>query len=174
MKKQVIQPIKIVDDFFEAPTIVRHNALKQEFIKQDNEIFPGLRTKTIDQINPNFFERSLSKLITHVTFKQHFTFMHSEYQLVDETNNGRTGELRQIVGDYNVAGIIFLNPEPVEKSGITFFNEVNDSLVPSVAIENKFNRLVMFNPMHLHKIEKFIGDTKETSSLFINFYGAAI
>ena len=50
MKKEVIQPIKIVDDFFEAPTIVRHNALKQEFIKQDNEIFPGLRTKTIDQI----------------------------------------------------------------------------------------------------------------------------
>lgn len=174
MKKHVVQPIKIVDDFFEAPTLVRHNALKQEYVEQDNEVFPGLRSKTIDQINPNFFERTLSKLITHVTFKQHFTFMHSEYQLVDETNNGRTGELRQIKGNFNVAGIIFLNPDPIENTGMTFYNEVDDNLIPSVLIQNKFNRLVMFNPLHLHKIEKFVGDTKETSSLYINFYGVAV
>lgn len=174
MKKHIVQPIKIVDDFFEAPTVVRHNALKQEFIEQDNEIFPGLRSKTIDQINPNFFERSLSKLISHVTFREHFTFMHSEYQLVDEKNNSRNGELRKIEGNFNVAGVIFLNPEPVENSGMIFYNEVEDNLIPSVLIENKFNRLVMFNPKHLHKIEKFVGDTKETSSLFINFYGVAV
>lgn len=172
--KQIKQPVKIIDNFFEAPTLVRHSALKLEYVEQDFTIFPGLKSEqTIDNININFFDSILVKAIPHVLRKNKFKFLHCEYNLIDKKNNARTGELRKIEGQYNIAGYIFLDPEPVKDSGISFYTQTNGDLWPSLRIENIFNRCVIFDPMELHKIEQFVGEDKETSSLSINFYGSA-
>ena len=63
MIRTITQPVKIIDNFFEQPWLIEHHANKQEFIEQDNSIFPGLRSKTLDEIDIDMFERLLGKLI---------------------------------------------------------------------------------------------------------------
>lgn len=169
MIKSVKQPVKIIDDFFEAPMLVRHSALKLDYVEQDNNAYYGLRSsKTLDVINFDFFDSLLSKLIRHATNKKRFRFLHCDYNLVDSTV---TSEMTSLIGPYNFAGTIFLNPEPVKDSGITFFSSVAGTVIPSIKIENIFNRCVLFHPEKPFKIEKFIGTTTEENSLFLNFYG---
>jgi len=171
MIKDVKQPVKVIDDFFEAPTLVRHSALKLDYLEQDNDAYYGLRSKTLDEINFNLFDTILAKLIVHVPNKYRFNFVHCDFNLVDSKH---TSEIVELNGMYNIAGTIFLNPNPPENSGITFYSKVSNAIVPSIKVENVFNRCVIFEPEKPHKIEKFYGETKEDSSLFINFYGVAV
>jgi hypothetical protein len=47
------QPIKVIDNFFEAPELWRHYGLQQEFTKDENSTWPGTRTTTLDQLDMN-------------------------------------------------------------------------------------------------------------------------
>jgi hypothetical protein len=56
-------PVTIVDDFFEFPDLVRDFALSQEFFRNDDGRWPGLRTNLLGHINKDFFEKFSEKLL---------------------------------------------------------------------------------------------------------------
>ena len=66
MIRNITQPIKVIDNFFENPQLVVNHAIKQDYVDQDNSLFLGTRSTTLDMINHDMFEKLLGKLIQHV------------------------------------------------------------------------------------------------------------
>ena len=84
MIKHITQPMKVIDNFFEQPQLVVKHAIKQEYVDQDNSLFLGTRSTTLDMIDIDMFEGLLGKLINHVVGKDLFTFLHCEYQKINK------------------------------------------------------------------------------------------
>jgi hypothetical protein len=125
MKKLLRQPIKVLDGFLESAAVWRHFALKQDFATDENLSWPGTRTKTIDELNPTAFHTLAGKLIQHIHGRTHFRHLKTNFALVDKSFN--MGWIHRDESFYNVAGVIFLNPEPPKNSGLTIFTQINET-----------------------------------------------
>jgi hypothetical protein len=197
----ISQPIKVIDNFFESGDLWRHYALKQEYNIDEYKTWPGTRTKPINELNENLFHSLATKLINHIHAKQNFLHLKTNFALVNNTYG--KGWIHQDEPNYNVAGVIFLNPHPPKDSGISFFTKINDDdqnyaklsfeenttqdlkkylkfkeqqrelFKKNMYIENVYNRCVMFAPYQWHSAENYFGDTIETSRLTITFFGTA-
>jgi len=202
--RTIKQPIKVIEDFFEAPELWRQYALKQEFSRDDTSTWPGVRTQVLNELSPASFSSIAEKLIKHTPGKRGFNFLKINFALVDGSYT--KGWIHQDEPHFNVAGIIFLNPVSVPNSGISFFDRIsnpnhtyNEQFVQeneasaedrnqflkfkedqrshfrqSTYVENIFNRCVMFHPDQWHSAEKYFGTTPADSRLTINFFGVAI
>lgn len=163
MIKNVTQPVKIIDNFFEQPWLVEHHANKQEFVDQDNSVFPGLRSATLDEIDIDMFERLLGKLIKHVLGKEMFTFLHCEYQKMNERC---IDQIKQISTQANIAGTVFLTENTELDSGICFYDNKHN---PTINVENVYNRCVLWDPKEHYKVLKY-----KPNTLMLTFYGTAV
>lgn len=115
-------PIITIDNFFETPTLVREFALQQEFFKGDRGNWPGLRTRFIDELDNKFFHTFAAKLMSYLP-KQYDTFTHLEagFQLIDESYG--SGWVHDDDDKYNVAGMIYLNPDQTKQGcGTTYYD----------------------------------------------------
>ncbi len=194
-------PIKVIDTFLESPELWREFALRQEFTRDNESPWPGLRTKLLTEINTDLFSSFASKLIKHCHGGGGFTNLEVSFALVDETY--KTGWLHQDEPHYNIAGIIFLNPYPEKSSGTSFYHMVKPAqesfthllqeefatpvnerrdytedkqrqrsyFKKNMSVENEFNRCVMFHPNEWHAADGFFGSTLHDSRLTINFFG---
>ncbi len=194
-------PIKVIDLFLESPDLWREYALKQEFHRDESAPWPGLRTESLNKLNPDLFASLARKLIKHCHGGIEFPHLEITFALVDETFG--TGWLHQDEPQYNIAGMIYLNPSAPTGTGTGFYNfnygtyesffhlaldEYNSSPLDrtkfeqdkirqrsffnkTMTVENEFNRCVMFHPNHWHGADRFFGNTKETARLTINFFG---
>jgi hypothetical protein len=64
-----------------------------------------------------------------------------------------------------IAGILYLNEHPEENSGTLLFQEKGPT-----EIENKFNRLVLFDPTIEHCAQKSFGKSVEDARLTLNVF----
>jgi hypothetical protein len=197
------QPIKIIDDFFEAPSAWRHYGLKQEFTRDENSTWPGTRTETVDQLNEDLFHSLAKNIIKHIPGKQNFLSLQANFALVDKTYS--LGWIHQDESKYNVAGIVYLNQEPADNSGTIFYRKIIDNdidfnelffkeleanpedregflkykqeqrtmFINTLTVHNVFNRCVLFSPDEWHSADSYFGETKDDSRLTINFFGYA-
>lgn len=178
MMRKIKQPIKVIDNFFEAPSLWRHYALKQEY-NNENADWPGVRSRTLNELNLKLFNSFASKIITHTHNSRYFSFLKINFVSVDSSYS--FGKVHQDDPQYNISGIIFLNKEPLPKSGISFFHktaepykEERDLFKKNMTVENVFNRCVMFSPDKWHAADSYFGNTLEDSRLTINFFGIAV
>jgi hypothetical protein len=119
--KRELMPLISIDNFFESPTLVRDFALRQEYFKGDRGNWPGLRSKFIDEIDPDFFHVFASKLIYYIPGRHSFAILQTSFQIIDGTYG--SGWIHTDEDKYNVAGMIYLslNPTPLD-SGTTFYD----------------------------------------------------
>jgi hypothetical protein len=198
------QPIKVVDNFFEAPDLWRHYALKQSFSKDEKSTWPGVRTTTLDQLNLDLFNKFASLLITHVHDKNSFSLLKINFASVDGSYN--LGWLHQDEPHFNIAGVIFLDKLASPNTGISFYEKISNTDInfndaffeelktdpaernkfisskteqreyfkKTMTVENNFNRCVMFAPNVWHAADGYFGDTLENSRLTITFFGISV
>lgn len=197
------QPIKVIDNFFEAPMLWREFALKQDYFKDQYFSWPGIRSKPLNEINFDLFQTFASALMNHMHDKQGFAHLKVNFALVDGSYN--LGWLHLDEPHYNVAGVIYLNKEAKIGTGTSFYNRVLDSgesfsnyffeelnsnedktkfisikerqrssFKRTMTVENVFNRCVMFPPEVWHGVDSYFGSTKEDSRLTITFFGRAV
>lgn len=164
MIKHITQPMKVIDNFFEQPQLVVKHAIKQEYFDQDNSLFLGTRSTTLDMIDIDMFEGLLGKLINHVVGKDLFTFLHCEYQKI---NKESVDQIKVIGPSFNIAGTIFLTTDHIPYSGIKFYDSVMHN--ETMSVENVFNRCVLWDPRVPYKISNFTDNT-----LMLTFYGTAV
>jgi hypothetical protein len=200
MRRTLQQPIKVIDDFFEAPSLWRHFGLQQQ-LQPGN--YPGLESSHIDSIKPALFHSIAAKLIKHIPTATTFSYLKITYSSVDKSYN--TGWIKQSDPACNISGTIFLEPNPVLNTGLQFFNKVKDSdqnyykmfddevatvgdrsgfikykeeqlslFKRTMSVENIFNRCVMFHPDEWHRVTSYYGNSLDTNRLVINFVGIAI
>jgi len=196
------QPIKVIDNFFEAPDVWRHYALKQDFSSDANSTWPGVRTSTLDVLSATVFNSFASSIMKHLHGKQFFSLLKVNFALVDASYG--IGWMHQDEPNYNVAGVVFLNKDAPSNSGISFYTKVTDSntnfnsfffeelktkpesrnfkkfkeeqrslFKRNMTVENVFNRCVLFPPDNFHAVDGYFGTSKEDSRLTITFFGVA-
>ena len=195
-------PIKVIDTFLESADLWREYALNQEYYRDEFAPWPGLRTKSLNELNPDLFASLARKLVKHCHGAKEFPHLEITFALVDETFG--TGWIHQDEPLYNIAGMIYLNPVAPRGTGTGFYNYANFTEEPfmhlaldeynsepadrtkfetakqrqqsffnkTMTVENEFNRCVMFHPNHWHGADRFFGSSKENTRLTINFFGA--
>lgn len=199
--RQIQQPIKVIDDFFESPELWRSFALSQAYFKDEKSTWPGVRTEPLNDINMNLFSSLASNIIKHIHGKSAFLHLKVNFALVDGSYN--IGWLHQDEPHYNIAGVIYLNKDAPENSGTSFYTKIaeqdndynklffeelaadpkdREKFTPfkheqrklfkkNMSVEGKFNRCVMFHPTTWHGADNYFGTTSEDSRLSIVFFG---
>lgn len=174
MKFNIDQPIKIVDNFFEIPSLWRNYGLKQKFTK-DESGYPGYKSPPLNEIDSDLFHHLASKIIIHATNKNYFQLLKIQfaYSLLENT--------QEIIGPhvderfYNIAGLIYLQHDAPLNVGTIFFRKNEKSeVIPTVEVENIYNRMIIFDPNVFHMPAGVFGNTLENSRLTITFFGTAI
>lgn len=168
MNRTISQPIKIVDDFLEAPFLWRYYALKQEYIK-DESGHPGKKSKTLDVLNESLFHQFASKLILHCCGKTKFERLKINFASI--TNEDEKANPHQDEPFYNIAGLVYLNPEAAKNTGTAFYSLKDGNLITNLTVENVFNRMIIFKPDIWHGPMDFFGNDLKTSRLTITFFG---
>lgn len=202
--RKLKQPIKIIDNFFEAPELWRLFALKQDYLRDDTSTWPGVRSASLNELDIELFNSLAAKLMLHIHDKNNFLHLKVNFASVDGSFG--SGWLHQDEPQYNVAGVIYLNPTPPDETGTCFYNKIATSdtnfnqlffdelsanledrstfeqfkmdqrklFAKTVTVENIFNRCLMFSPDQWHAVDKFFGSNLDDSRLTINFFGYAI
>lgn len=120
-------PLTVIDNFLENPDKVRNFALHQEFFKDDENKYPGMRTKPISEIDPFFCNEIIKKV-----FSVYFNFnsekltwnVDARFQLTDSSYG--EGWVHQ---DLNkTTGLIYLSPNANLKSGTSIYKTKNNVL----------------------------------------------
>jgi len=122
-------PVTIFDNFFDDPNKVRTWALQQEYLPDPGGRWPGLRTKSIYELNESFF---------HVTCRKFFSQF---YNLREEEIQWKVSMNFQIVGkgydsgwihsdeeDSQITGIIYLTPNSNLNGGTSIHREKSNLL----------------------------------------------
>jgi len=200
-------PLITIDNFFETPTLVRNFALQQEYFKGNRGNWPGLRSNFLDELDIQLFHRFASKLVYHVPGKSSFSLLQTSFQIIDETYG--SGWIHTDEDKFNVAGMVYLNPDPTPiNSGTTFYDDRDDvngndyskmfmeevnsddiegrrrfeqyreehrkKWVPSITVQNRFNRCNIFDPRVWHSADNFFGKDMNTARLTLVFFGHAV
>lgn len=171
--------IMAIDNFLSDPMAERKFALEQEFKVSGN--FPGKRTEGFaTEADRRMLENILGKKITYWPGGYNGSY---QYCLKDM----RSWIHRDLT---TCSAILFLTPNPppnsgtkiyVHKSGGTYekddidgqFNKDSrnyDAWHVQDVVENKFNRLIIFQGVHSHQSADYFGDSIENGRLFKVFF----
>lgn len=162
----------IIDNFYEDPLMMRNYALSHEFYYRnelpfididdatrlsmfDNPGYIGMRT--IRKLNDTKIINNLKKIIQ-------CNQISSVYHIVlDEDNQNKETDFHQDIYEQNIAyiAIVYLHPKPNPQSGTILSN--NDDT--KMYIENKFNRIILYDPSIWHKSNNGFGLDKDSGRL---------
>lgn len=124
--KNPFLPTIVIDDFYEAPSIWRDFAIKQEYFKGNRGSWPGLRTELLHTLNPELFNvvyRKLLSVLKEYGFSE-FLELQVAFQSIDETY-GR-GWVHDDDPKLNVAGLVYLNKTASKGCGTTLYDDQTD------------------------------------------------
>lgn len=196
MKRTVPQPIKVIDNFLEAPELWRHYGLKQ--------VEMGGESPSLDCLNLSLFHSLASELIKHCHDKETFVQLKVNFILGDQTFN--KGWVQQVDPHWDIAGTIFLNPNPPREAGLLLHSKHGSTAQnyaqlmideetaspedrqgfekykaeqrmlykQTMTIENVFNRCVIMPRGEWFNVTNYFGNSKDTARLSLNFYGVAV
>jgi hypothetical protein len=113
---------KIIDNFYDVPSLIRKYALEQDFYKRIGQ-YPGLRTKPINELDYEFYINFVRKLVSVYydidKFKIEFD-VKTLFQWADKKYN--TGWVHQDdINYYDVAGVVYLSPNAPLNCGTSLY-----------------------------------------------------
>jgi hypothetical protein len=123
-KKFPFIPTRIVDNFFEAPTGWRAFALDQSYERSDTGTWPGVRSKSLDQLDSDMFEIFAKKLLQVLPEFVGFRELGINFHLIDETFD--KGWVHDDDPTLNVVGVVYLNKNAPPDSGTTLYCDQYD------------------------------------------------
>jgi hypothetical protein len=118
-------PTRIIDNFFDTPQGWRAWGLDQEFETSKDGTWPGKRTRPINEIDDDMFERFAKKLLEVSPEFRGFTNLVAQYHLVDETYV--KGWVHDDDPFLDLVGLVYLNKSAPLGSGTTLYSDKYDT-----------------------------------------------
>lgn len=195
-----LAPQLIVDNFFEMPQTLRDWTMAQEFFKGERGSWPGIRTKLLDELNTELVDLLKSKLLALYPQFDDFSDIDCSLQVIGEEwgqgwvhddnsvhvlagivfltpypkpDSGNTTYMQQddVSTDiYDDAFVSDMKLDADHKAFEKYRLEQRSKFTPSVVVENRFNRLIAFDPRMWHSANNFFGTTKENGRLTLVFF----
>jgi hypothetical protein len=175
-----IQETIIVDHYFVDPDEIRAKALSMQYYTckegEGSGEWPGLRTKLLHETDAELFNELLYGFCKELNIPEDPSLL---VQICFQICSAKDGDswIHQDYGkDY--VGLVYLSPHPPPESGTLLFTPIDkgfnhwdiedtNNYIQLTAIENKYNRLVSYDPRVFHKSDKYFGVSKEDSRLFL-------
>lgn len=187
-----IAPVTIVDNFFENPLAVREFALKQQYKPDPENLWPGVRSAPLHEIDLDFFRFTIERYLALYHSPNQIKGWHAKahFQIVNSKS-----EKGWVHRDPNLtSGIIYLTPGASPTSGTSIYepkkvgfydadpadkqilpastrDEHNANFEESIVVKNKFNRLVAFDGHLWHGVNEFPDEERLTLVFFIEKLG---
>jgi hypothetical protein len=120
-------PVTVLDDFFDDPDKIRKWALQQNYTKDENGQWPGMRSEPLFQLDNSFFHSFTKKffsLFYDLNVEEINWIIDARFQLVDR--NYESGWIHTDEKFSQITGIIYLNPDAELNSGTTIYRERKD------------------------------------------------
>jgi hypothetical protein len=117
-------PTKVIDNFFEAPAGWRAFALDQEYHRSQDGTWPGERTKTLNELDPEMFEIFAKKILENSPDFVGFTNLVAQFHLIDETFG--KGWVHDDDPLLNLVGVVYLNKNAPLDTGTTLYKDKYD------------------------------------------------
>ena len=137
---------KIIDNFYDVPSLIRKYALEQEFYKRAGE-YPGLRTNPINELNYEFFLNFVKKIVSlYYDAEKNIEWdVKTLFQWAGKEHE--TGWIHQDdVNYYDVAGVVYLTPDAPKECGTSIYTPIVNTI-------QKYN--VPTDPLILNKTIDF-------------------
>lgn len=173
MNMNMITPsIIVIENFYEEPDKIREYALQQKY-RYGGTSFPGKRTDN------NYYPTGI-----HDTLKTLLSPYFSDIRISERSSNGEF----QITNKHDkswihqdkmsekfkatIAGVCYLTPNAPLDSGTIFFEKDfdNNGYIQTDTINNKYNRLVLFNGLLHHISGKYFGTADNDARLTQVFF----
>ena len=147
-------PTMVIDNFYDEPELVREYALGLDFFKGNRGSWPGVRTKLLHEFDRETLEILGKKLMVYLKDYGYTGF--DEFQSAFHSTPGSytRGWVHDDDPKLNIAGVIYLNKEPLNGTGTTIYEDNNnfdgskysqafmeDVLDVSVEEKEKFNNI---------------------------------
>jgi len=120
---------KVIDNFYDAPSLIRNYALQQEFYKRTGE-YPGLRTNPLNEIDYELFHNFVKKLVSlyyNIEKKNIEWDVKTLFQWAGKEHE--TGWIHQDDNDYyDVAGVVYLTPDAPINCGTSLYTPITNTI----------------------------------------------
>jgi hypothetical protein len=141
-KIERVVPVTVLDNFFEDPDSVRNFALSQNFSPSPGH-YPGFRSQRLDKIDESF-ERSFTEKVFSLFFDLNchdITWsVESSFQLIPSKFEEGWVHSDNSPDGWNVAGLVYLNPQPSPNSGTSICSRITDTDYSSLDLK-KFTQI---------------------------------
>lgn len=159
----------IIENFYEDPDKVREYALQQ--IYNYSPDYPGKRCASY---YPNHIHSALKTILSPYFSNVNVQTgsFNGEFQITTKNDVSWIHQDKSNATDQTtIAGVCFLTPNPPLDSGTIFFEkDLKNDYIQTDMINNKYNRLILFNG-HIHHISgKYFGSTDNDSRLTQVFF----
>lgn len=175
----------IKDNFFASPDGIREFALTHDdwrtsvdHVRGGN--WPGHRSGLINTLSGEIFSQlmlGLRRSLGLTSFD--LTYIVSYFQYCTKTD-GESWIHQDDTDIYSHVGIVYLTPNPPSDSGTVIYHPPENSASPDSeyqktakvkkVIDNRYNRLTIYNPKDFHKSDQYFGNDIHDSRLFIVFF----
>lgn len=177
----MIKEFEVVDNILDDPFTAIELAKKTEYfyrdspyikdIKQSNKpdnfggYWKGCRSELLHEIYPEFFSFTFNNVIQKLFKANKFSYNIESY--FHYTNRYIVCDNKWHKDDIDIlwAGIIYLTPDPPVNTGTNLI--INKE---QISIENKFNRLALYQSNILHEPADLFGTTVDSARLTIVFF----
>ena len=125
-RKHRFLPTKVIDNFFESPSLWRNLAMSQQYevAGENPSTYPGKRSPFLNQIDKEAFELLAKGLLKHLPMFRGFSDLWANFHLIDSSYGN--GWVHDDDPTLSVSGLIYLNPKPAANSGTTIYDDRHD------------------------------------------------
>lgn len=171
-------PTVIKDGFFDDPDQIRQFALAQELldVKAHNarygarETWPGLRSAALGSLNSAFEAGVINHLLANILRLPPSRWKaNSSFQLTRAADGDSW--IHRDDQRFDIAGLIYLTPNPPGNSGTAFYNGSPESgFAETDRVANRFNRVLLFDSQAWHKSCVYFGSSPADARLTLPFF----
>ena len=122
-------PVTVLDNFFDDPDKVRAWALQQEYTSDPRGQWPGMRSKTIFELDESFFHvitRKVFSIFYDLSTEDVNWIVNANFQIINKEYESGWVHTDDAVSQ--ITGIIYLNPNANLNSGTSIYQQRKDLL----------------------------------------------
>jgi hypothetical protein len=148
-------PVTVLDNFLDDPDKIREWALQQEYFTDEKGKWPGLRSKSIYELNPLFFQLVCRKFFSQFydlrEVKELNWHVSMSFQMVSKAYD--SGWIHSDEGGAQITGILYLSPNANLNGGTSIYRN-KSNIVQSISKNTGFKEDSYLNKITMQEAQK--------------------